>query len=497
MKNIFLLMLLLSSVAFAVTDSELHKDIKVDLIKTSPSVVADETEFIAYLVFTNDGNEKHDISFTVVTSSLFSHIGPGTIEYSEIILEPGESVNYEILVYAKDLVLAENPLKIVIKEDNAAAVKTVFVTGTLEQKYIDIAMENFSVNGEDEIEYNLIVDPSEDFYNVHIEFGLSELPMQIQDDDNIKIIPFISGKESIPITMDIDNSAESQIYQIMINTTANDAYNNKYSSVSYLPIKLEFPDKVALGKVSSSPQSLKRDTKNNIIEVEIANQGKDEIENVEASLAIESGGFEPTFFQSNVDFLGTVDSKNRSAATFKFDIADQVKSGTYNGTIYLKYYHLGEEKNKSFPMQVNVQKLPYFLVNQSSNERNTNNEISFTVTNLGDECSSVEITGLTKNLPISWKQDSDKAAKLDEDETKEFKLELTFNELASAKEYGVPIRIRCIYNEEPIVQEEEIYVLSKGKEENILPVILAAAFILILMFMIGRHFFTAKKQKSE
>ncbi|MBU0526934.1 MAG: hypothetical protein ABH983_01365 [Candidatus Micrarchaeota archaeon] len=131
MKNIFLLMLLLSSVAFAVTDSELHKDIKVDLIKTSPSVVADETEFIAYLVFTNQGNEKHDISFTVVTSSLFSHIGPGTIEYSEIILEPGESVNYEILVYAKDLVLAENPLKIVIKQNNAAAVKTVFVTGTL------------------------------------------------------------------------------------------------------------------------------------------------------------------------------------------------------------------------------------------------------------------------------------------------------------------------------------------------------------------------------
>ncbi len=375
--------------------------------------------------------------------------------------------------------------------------KTVFVTGTLEQKYIDIAMENFSVNGEDEIYYDLVVDPSEDFYNVHIEFGLSELPIQIQDDDNIKIIPFISGKESVPITMDIDSSAESQIYQIMINTTANDAYNNKYSSVSYLPIKLEFPDKVALGKVSSTPQNLKRDTKNNIIEVEIANQGKDEIENVEATLAIESVGFEPTFFQSNVDFLGTVDSKDRSTAQFKFDIEDQVKSGTYDGTVYLEYYHLGEEKNKSFPLQVNVQKLPYFIVNQSSNERNAENEISFTVTNMGDECSSVEITGLTKNLPISWKQDSDKAAKLDEDETKEFKLELTFNELASAKEYGVPIRIRCIYNEEPIVQEEEIYVLSKGREDNILPAILAAAFILILVFMIGRHFFTSKKQKSE
>ncbi|GEM_PF-2963734 len=497
MKNIFLLLLLLSSVAFAVTDSQLHRDIKLDLIKTNPSVVADETEFIAYLVLTNEGDERHEISFTVVTSSLFSHIGPGTIEYSEIILEPGESVNYEILVYAKDLVLAENPLKIVIKEDGAAATKTVFVTGTLEQKYIDIAMENFSVNGEEEIQYDLVVDPSEDFYNVHIEFGLSELPIQIQDDDNIKIIPYISARQSIPITMDIDSSAESQIYQIMINTTANDAYNNKYSSVSYLPIKLEFPDKVALGKVSSTPQNLKRDTRNNLIEVEIANQGKDEIENVEATLVIESSGFEPTFFQSNVDFLGTVDSKERGAAQFKFDIEDQVESGTYDGTVYLKYYHLGEEKNKSFPLQVNVQKLPYFVVNQSSNERNANNEISFTVTNMGDECRSVEITGLTKNLPISWKQDSDKAAKLDEDETKEFKLELAFNELASAKEYGVPIRIRCIYNEEPIVQEEEIYVLSKGREENILPVILAAAFILILMLMIGRHFFTARKQKSE
>ncbi len=490
-------LLVLATCSYAVTDSELHKDIKVDLIKSSPSVVADETEFIAYLVFTNEGSQKHEISFTVVTSSLFSHTGPGTIEYKEIILEPGESVNYEIQVYAKELVLAKNPLKLVIKEGSAAAVKSVFVTGTLEKKYIDIAMENFTVYDEDELGFVLVVDPSEDFYNVQINFGLSSMPFQIEGDDNVKILPFISEKTYVPINMSVDDTASSQIYQVMINTSANDAYNNEYSSVSYLPIKLEFPEKVALGKVTSSPQNLKRDTKNNIIDVEIANQGKDEIDNVEAHLVVSASGFDPTFFRSDYDFIGTVDSKERKSAQFKLDVDDEVESGTYQGTLYLSYYHLGDQNNKSFPISLNVQKLPYFVVNQTTNERNENNEITFYVTNLGDECTSVEVTGLTKNLPVTWKQSTDKAAKLGENETKEFKLELKFNELASAKEYGVPISIRCVYNEEPVIQEDEIAVLSTGREDNILPVILAAGFVLVLAILVGRHFFRPKREAPK
>jgi hypothetical protein len=480
--------------SWAVTDSQLHKDIKVDLIQTSPSVVADETEFIAYLVFTNEGNEKHEISFTVVTSSIFSHTGPGTIEYKEIILEPGESVNYEIQVYAKELVLAENPLKLVIKEDDAAAVKTVFVTGTLEKKYIDIAMENFTVLDEDEISFVLVVDPSEDFYNVHMDFGLSNMPFQIEDDDNVKIIPFISERTYVPINMSVDDSASSQIYQVLINTSANDAYNNGYSSASYLPIKLEFPDEVTLGQVTSSPQNLKRDTKNNIINVEIANQGKDEIENVETQLVVEASGFSPTFFRSDFDFIGVVGAKDRKTAQFKLDVDEEVESGTYQGTVYLTYYHLGEQRNASFPVSMNVQKLPYFAINQTTNERNENNEITFYVTNLGDECTSVEVTGLTKNLPITWKQNTDKAAKLGEGETKEFKLELKFNELATSKEYGIPVSIRCVYNQEPVIQEEEISVVSKGREDNILPLVMAAGFILVLAILVGRHFFRPKRE---
>ncbi len=489
MRKLFLLLLIIGA-AFAVTDNDLHRDIDVDLIKTNPSVVADETEFIAYLVFTNNGNVQHEISFSVVTSSLFSHIGPGTIEYYEIVIEPGESVNYEILAYAKELVLAKNPLKIVIKEDGAAAVKSVFVTGTLEKKYIDIAMENFSVADENEISFDLIVDPSEDFYNVHLDFGIEDMPFQIRNDDNVVIIPSISEKRTLPITINIDDSAVSRIYQVPVNITANDAYNNPYSYVSYLALNLEFPEKIALGKVSSTPENLKRDTKNNIIRVEIVNQGKDRIENAEARFEIDE--FDPTFFNSNTDYLGTIDGKDRSEAEFKFDIDDDVESGSYTGKVVLTYYHLGNEKREEFPVTVNVQKLPFFIVGQETNQRNDNNEIEFTITNIGDECTSVEVTGLTKNLPITWKQNSDKAAKLDEGETKDFRLELQFNDLATEKEYGVPIRVRCIYNSEPITQEEEIFVQSRAREESPLPLLLIGLFLIGLVILIGRHFFKGK-----
>ncbi|MFH1394016.1 MAG: hypothetical protein ABIH29_04000 [Candidatus Micrarchaeota archaeon] len=496
MKRIFLILsvlVMLATAAFAVSEAELNRDIQVELVQTNPSVIVDDTEFTAYLVFSNSGTQTHTISFSIVSSSIFSHIG-GIVDYRDLRIEPGESVNHEIRVYAKELVLADNPLKLGIREDDASTVKTVFITGTLEKKYIDITMTDPQMVADDEMEFNLTLTPSEEFYNVHLDFGLSGLPMMIANDDNLKIIPLLREKTDIPITLVFDDSATSQIYQIDVTTTANDASSNGYSTETRLALKLEFPEKVALGKLTSTPQTLRRDTKNNLINVEIANMGNDRIENLQASFVIDNEGFTPTFFGSESDFLGTIDPKERKGALFKLDIDDSVESGIYDALIELTYYHLGDEKSKSLPIEVSVQKLPYFIVNQTSTEKDENDYVSFSVTNIGDECDSVEITGLTKNLPISWRQNSDKAAKLGEDETKEFRLQLTFNELATTKEYGIPVRIRCVYNQEPVTQEEEIYVQSKGREENILPFALIGGFIILLFFLVGKYFFIPKKQ---
>lgn len=135
----------------------------------------DDTEFTAYLLFTNTGDGLYTISFSIVSSSIFSHIG-GIVDYRDLQIAPGESVNYEIRAYAKELVLAQNPLKLGIREDEASIVKTVFVTGTLEKKYIDITMSEPEMVSDDEMRFNLTLDPSEEFYNVHLNFGLSGLP---------------------------------------------------------------------------------------------------------------------------------------------------------------------------------------------------------------------------------------------------------------------------------------------------------------------------------
>lgn len=218
--------------------------------------------------------------------------------------------------------------------------------------------------------------------------------------------------------------------------------------------------------MTSTPQTLRRDTKNNLINVEIANMGNDQIENVQATFVIGNSGFTPTFFGSESDFLGTIDPKDREEALFRFDIDDSVESGIYEGTVELTYHYLGEEKSKSLPVEVSVQKLPYFIVNQTSTEKDSSDYVSFYVTNIGDECDSVEITGLTRNLPISWIQNADKAAKLAEGETKEFRLQFSFNELATAKEYDILVRIGCVYNQEPVTQEEEIYDGIKRAQDN-------------------------------
>jgi len=495
MKKLLLLAVLImfASVSFAVSDAELNADIEVELVQTTPSVIVDDTEFTAQLLFTNTGDVSHTISFSIESSSIFSYIS-GRVYYSDIKIEPGESVNYDVRVYAKELVLASNPLKLGIREEDASVIKTVFITGSLEKKYIDITMSKPQMVSDDEMEFNLTLDPSEEFYNVHLNFGLSGLPMMIANDDNMKIVPVLSERMDIPITLVFDDTATSQIYEVDINTTANDASSNGYSSETHLSLKLEFPDKIALGKVTSTPQTLRRDTKNNVINVEIANMGSDQVENLEASFVIDNPGFTSTFFGSESDFLGTIDPKERKEAVFKLDIDDSVESGIYDAAIELTYYHLGEEKSKTLPIDVSVQKLPYFIVNQTSTEKDDNDYISFFVTNIGDECESVEITGLTRNLPISWKQNADKAAKLSEGETKEFRLQLSFNELATAKEYGIPVRIRCVYNQEPVTQEEEIYVESKGREENILPFLLIGGFLIVLFVLVGKYFFIPKKQ---
>jgi hypothetical protein len=496
MKNIFLLLALLAvaSSSFAVvTDLTLSRDIQVDLLRTSPSIVTDESEFTAYLVFTNTGDEPHTISFSIVSSSIFSHIA-GTVDYKDIEISPGESVNYEIHVYAKELVLGNNPLKIGIREGDATAIKTIFVTGSLEKKFIDITTGPMVMEGEDRVHFNLSLDPSEDFYNVHVRFGLEDLPMLIENDDNLKIIPHLSGKTEVPITLVLDEAATSQIYNIDMSIEANDANSNEYLSDTHMSLKVELPDDVAIGKVTSSPQTLQRDTRNNIINIEVANMGSDEIENLEATLVIDNDGFSPTYFASESDFLGSIGSKERKEAIVKFDIDDSVESGIHPANLHLTYYHLGKSKSKTIPLNLSVQKLPYFTINQTTNIKDADGYISFFVTNEGDECNSVEVSGLTRNLPISWVQNSDKAARLDEGETKEFRLQFNFNELAVDKEYGVPIRIRCVYNQEPVVQEEEISVISTGKDENFLPFILIGGFLVAMIFLVGKYFLSKKTE---
>ncbi len=480
--------------------SNIDSDIQVELLKTQPDPVLSNSQFNASILITNKGSVAHTLIIKQLYNSFFYNFGPSPNSYLPledigIRLEPNQSKEYSFSLLSKDLILGKNPLSIYIQDANNPkdySIKTLLINSKLDQKYVDIFISNYT-QGDNFIFFNLILTSQEDIYNLQINLDVSNIPIMLENNDNVVFIPEFSKIMIIPINVSYDSKIPSGIYNIPLSLQYEDKNKNQFVSQTFIPIKLDFKDQIILGKISSVPSKLTRDTKMNKIILEISNSGNDEVKNLVATLKIDSSHINPSYFGSDKISLGYFNPSSTKNAYFFFDI-DKYAQGDIPATLFLEYTFKSKRMNKSIPFNVHISNAPYFEVRQETYEKN-NNEIHFFVKNIGDSCDDVEVIGLTKNLPISWYQNSDKAAKLDENQEEEFVLNFKFTSLAVSKKYAIPIRIRCVYNNEPVVQDEQIYVVSEAKgDKNYMPFIAIGLFIIAILFLVGKYFFKRDKK---
>jgi len=485
---IFTFVLMLLSGVFA---NNICDNIQIEMLKSSPDPVPDNSPFTIDLLVKNNGTNKQEIKIDIISNSFFT--GFVSQQYSSFELKENETklVNYYIV--SKDLVLTNNPLEIIFSIDDQKCIKTILINGEIETKYIDLNIENYKQKDNNNIEYELVLEPSEKYYDVNLEFKIENKNVMILEKDNYIRIKEINSTTKIPIKMYLDNSIDSGIVLIPVNINYKDSNGNIFNSQHQLPIIVIFEDNLKVGKISSVPSKLVRDTKTNKINIEIVNGGKEEIKDIVTKLIVDSNTFEPSYFGADQSRLGLIESSQYKTADFYFDISKEA-AGQINAYLELEYTYQNKNLKKTIPITLNINKAPYFEIVQENYEKNSKNEVRFKVKNIGEECKDIEVTGLTRNLPITWDLNSDVISKLKNNEEQEIVLEMKFTDLAVEKIYTIPIRIRCTYNNEPVVQEEQIYISSHGKDFNIIPFILLGGIVLGVVTLIGKYFVSKKSE---
>lgn len=483
---LLLIVFMLFSGAFA---SNVCDNITIELLKSNPDPVPDNSPFTIDLLIKNNGTNKENIKIDIISNSFFT--GYVSQQYTNFELNVNETklINYYII--SKDLVLTNNPLEIVVKVWEESCVKNLLINGQIDTKYIDLHIEKYKQKDNNNIEFDLILNPSEKYYDVNLEFSIENKNLMIIEKDNYIRIDEIENKTTIPVKMYLDNSIDSGIELIPISISYKDSNGNIFISKHQLPIVVEFQDNLDVGKISSVPSKLVRDTKTNKINIELVNGGKDEIKDIVVKLIVDSNTFEPSYFGADQSRLGLIGSSQYKTADFYFDISKEAQ-GQINAYLEVKYNYQNKNIIKTIPIILNINKSPYFEIVQENYEKNSNNEIRFKVKNIGEECKDIEVTGLTRSLPIIWDLNSDVISKLETNEEQDIVLQMKFTDLAVEKKYTIPIRIRCTYNNEPVVQEEQIYVSSYGKDFNIIPFVLLGGIVIGIVALIGKYFVTKK-----
>lgn len=479
--------------------SQTAKDISLQLVRTEPSKVTDNSAFNITLLVKNNGDVPYDLTAKFRDNAFFTTFASTT--YYDINLQPSESYTMRSILVANDLILRENPLEVEFINNNKQEdyfIKQVDIEGNVANKYIDVSYHDYSQNLEDDsVSFMLTLNPSADLYDISLDLDISELPIMFEGNDNKFLLPEIKEPLHLPIKVNYDkNLVDSGIFNIPYTLKFMDAEGMQYSSSNLMPIKLEFDDKLTLGQVSSTPTKLVRDSKTNEITLEISNTGKDAVNDVIAKVRFEDDVFTPSYLGSDRNNLGYMDGSESTDSNFYFDISENA-NGDYDAYLELEYMHNSKEKSKSIPFNIHIVDAPYFEIRQESKTKSQDDEVRFFVKNIGDDAQDVEVVGLTRSLPISWDVKTDKVAKLEKGEEAEFVLKFSFTELAMEKEYAIPVRIRAVYNTEPLSQDETIYIESKGREVNLIPFIAVGLMLVGILILLGRYFFAKRKKGGD
>lgn len=292
--------------------------------------------------------------------------------------------------------------------------------------------------------------------------------------------------------------------EVLVAEDAPDGSNNlhvrladgEFSREAEIPVEVQSRDiELNIANLQTQPTSLRPDTDDNRMTVEVVNNGEKTAENVVLELSL------PDFFEETSSFsyrqaLGNVAPGQVKPATFTFDINETAPAGmaTIPSTIS---YSTGDNtatltREKSF--DVFLEGRPQFRVTDHSADLQTGSEgeLRVTVKNVGDaKSSSTRIRVLdSSDLPFTYGSSSQFIGTLEPGATGTAVFDITTEQGAAAKNYLLDFELRGVKDTEVFVGDTtlDLQVREGSRSPGLdLPLIAALAALVAVLAYVFRN----------
>lgn len=251
-----------------------------------------------------------------------------------------------------------------------------------------------------------------------------------------------------------------------------------------------------VGKISSDPLELKRDTDEVKLNVQIENVGGADAKNVKAELELPEG-FERSYSYSLDDNLGRIDEGNAQEAEFYVDVADDVQAGTHQANLDLEYVSDADSQTieKTKDVDLNVIDDPDFEVKDVETRpeelrQGDDAELRFTITNHGEKAESTDVRIFKETTqPFSLTENYDYIGDIDTGEELEAVFDIDVEDDADLKNYHLSAEIRHVDGNDVKTTEKNIpvEVIHEARSDLITSLYVLVPLVAIILVAYWKH----------
>ncbi|WP_414838105.1 COG1361 S-layer family protein [Candidatus Nanosalina sp. VS9-1] len=383
---------------------------------------------------------------------------------------------------------------------SAAAQQSTRASTNIEASLINSDPVPLQSGEQGDLSFKIVNNGDKEAQNVEVRL-LDNYPFELKPDRqrNYSLGDMVSGQE-----YQISTS-------VLVADDAPDGSNNFRVQISYgdfsvtrnIPVEVQSEDiELNVANLKTQPQQLMPDTDNNMMSVDIVNNGEKTAENVVLNL------YFPGFFQETSSFstrqaLGNIQPGQIKTAEFNFDINETAPAGSTSINGDLQYSAGDSTSEITDPVSFNLymEGKPQFQITGVESNLRTGNtgELRLEVKNIGaEQSSSTRIRVLdSSDQPFSYDSSSKYIGTLEPGKTGEAVFEVDTESDAAVKQYLVDFETRGVKSTEVFVEDETVQVdVTNGKtEESGIPVPLLGG--LIVLIGAGIYIFRRRKSSSE
>ena len=263
--------------------------------------------------------------------------------------------------------------------------------------------------------------------------------------------------------------------------------NGDFSRTVNVPVEVQSEDiDLDLANLKTEPQQLRPDTDNNLMTVDVVNNGEKTAKNTVIDLELPEY-FERTSSFSTRQALGNVQEGQVKTGEFNFDLARDAPSGstTINGEITYTAGESSSQITEPVSFDVHIEGRPQFEVTdlESELQAGSTKELRLEVENIGDKkASSTRIRALdSADQPFSYDSSSQYVGTLDPGQSGEAVFQIDTDSDASAKDYLIDFETRGVQGTEVFVEDTTVRASVNGRETSNLPLVIAAVLVLAVL----------------